>query len=47
MIPKVPASSAVYAEEMIECDGIVEELIASDRNEIAAKVKKRPKRNGF
>jgi len=43
IIPKVPASSAVYAEEMIECNGIVEELIASDRNEIAAKVKKRPK----
>ena len=47
IIPKVPASSAVYAEEMIESHGIVEELIASDRNEIAVKVKKRPKRNGF
>ena len=47
IIPRVPASSAVYAEEMIESHGIVEELIASDRNEIAVKVKKRPKRNGF
>ncbi|CAG5102069.1 Oidioi.mRNA.OKI2018_I69.chr1.g129.t1.cds [Oikopleura dioica] len=43
MIPKVPAANATYAEEVIESHGIVEELIASDRNQIAVKVKKRPK----
>ena len=47
IIPKVPAASAVYAEEMIESHGIVEELIASDKNQIAIKVKKRPKRKGL
>ena len=46
MIPRVPAATAAYAEEVFESEGVVEELIASDRNEIAVKIKRRPKRNG-